>query len=44
MGHEPRWRCPKCNSSLAVQLVRAGGGKGPKEEEAGDRLGDAGQT
>lgn len=39
MGHELRWWCPKCNSSLAVQLVR-----GLKEGEGGDRLGDVGQT
>lgn len=25
IGHEPRQWCPKCNSSLAVQLVRARG-------------------
>lgn len=37
---KPRQWCPKCNSSLAVQLVRAGGHK----EEGGGRLGDIGQT
>jgi len=32
-GHRPGQWCPKCNSSLAVQLVRAQGGH--KEEEGG---------
>ena len=38
VGHEPRRRCPECNSSLAVQLARARGAGGHKEEEGATGL------